>query len=289
MHILKKSLMRNIKSPLACVLVALFVTGCSAIDAAPRTPTENEPLVSQVRAAYNRGFDMVEASFLQQAKNSPYSELEKVITFRREMVRWAELRGEKFYTLESAPRNSVWLVVPPGHHYVDEMIGALQIYAKPELKTLLIQPEKITDLWAGICLIHEISHLRDYYNGIEPINPTRKQFLECEWRAHQLEFMAANLLSKGDIQKRVDEKLARWQPHSHKELIDKFRNINGDEYMKLEEAMQSQRPMSKAEMGLREAFYLSAFMLRYASSNKLDSEAIMNMVADMMALNGSIK
>ena len=258
-------------------LTALFITGCAA---------NKELVVSEVRSSYDRGFEIIAVALSQQSQNSIYAELEKLKNFRQEMIRWGELRGEVFYARESGPRKGALLVVvPQGHHVINEMISTLQTYATPKFRALLIKPEKITDQWAGIFLVHELSHLMDYCNGIEPDNATRKQFLEGEIRAHRLEFMAANLLSKGAIQKQIDALLIQWQLKSYDELFDKFKDSDFYKWYVLEEAMDSKAPASYNEAGLRNGFYITSTMLRYTDVHKLNEKELLKAFETIMSMH----
>ena len=70
-------------------------------------------------------------------------------------------------------------------------------------------------------------------------NPTREQFLEGELRAYEIEQLAASLLSQGALENRMDRLLARWQPSSHEELADLFRNMSATDWNSLEAALAS--------------------------------------------------
>lgn len=251
---------------------AMLVTGgcASSPSAPPARPAEHGPsvnLVEAVRLAYDRGFRQLADALPQQASDSPLVKVQQVKDFRQRWVRWAALDGRAYRALEGGYTNGAWLVVvPPGHDMLAQMVATLQVRLEvdPPLTVLLIRPELVSERWAGIFMVHELSHLRDRLYELEPLTPTREEFLQAEMRAYEVELLAASFLSQGEIERQMDALLVEWKPSSPEDLVERVRHISAADLSLLEAAMQGPPAASRAESTLRGGFYIMAFSLRYA-------------------------
>jgi hypothetical protein len=251
----------------AAVLMAIAFLGaaCTTVPRSPRSqnaaPQSTSQVADTVRLAYNRGFERLAAKIPEQSAGSRYDRLQRLKSFREEWVRWAELKGSAYHALEGGYERGAWMVVvPPGHEVLNQMVATLEVRNEfnPALTVLLVKPVSLSEPWSGIVLAHELSHLMDRVYQTEPLNPTREQFLEGELRAYEIEQLAASLLSQGELEERMDRLLASWQPSSHEEILDRFRNMPASEWDSLEAALASPAPHSEAEMKLRAGFYVIA-------------------------------
>jgi hypothetical protein len=254
------------------IATALFGVGCATTPTIPTlataTPARSaEEIAEAVRLSYNRGFERLALSLAEQGHDPSYARLQQVKNFRERWVRWAELDGNIYRALEGGYTGGAWItVVPPGHEVLKRMVATLQVESNPTLTVLLVKPEMITERWAGIILVHELSHLMDRLYQVEPMNPTREQFLEGELRAYEAEILAASLLTRGALERQMDMLLAQWRPASHEELIDRVRAIDPADWDKLETTMASAVPESMAEQSLRGGFYVIALSIRFAGT-----------------------
>jgi hypothetical protein len=175
------------------------------------------------------------------------------------------------------------VVVPPGHEVLKRMVATLEVRleSNPPLNVLLVKPESVSELWSGIVLSHELSHLMDRVHQTEPNNPTRQQFLEGELRAYEIEQLAANLLSQGALEKQMDRLLARWRPSSHEELAHLFSDMPAADWDSLEAALASPAAESEAEMKLRGGFYMIALSLRFLAAQERGRESMLAMLGGL--------
>lgn len=233
-----------------------------------------ERLLSELRNLYDRGFDQVIGSLIEgdSAINRPLFELRR---FRDESVGWAELRGSAFYALEDGYRSGGWLVVvPPGHDLLSRMQSTLQLDPNPQLNVILIKPERVTELWAGLFLIHELSHLADRALGAESPEPDVEEYLMGELRAFGLEMMAANGVTRGDFYRRLDRVLDEWQAGSVEEFVHRVRSMTVADVEKISAPVLSELAASDAEHRLRNGFYSAALLIRYAERNRLPDDEL---------------
>lgn len=83
-----------------------------------------------------------------------------------------------------------------------------------------------TPLWAGLGLVHELSHAYDYYSGIEPIHPSQDEMARGEIRAFLLEMALLDRLTAGRLTTALSDPASRpqfnpddYSSNSDKELI----------------------------------------------------------------------
>lgn len=233
-----------------------------------------ERLLAELRNLYDRGFEQVIGSLMEgdSAINRPLFELRR---FRDESVGWAELRGSAFYALEDGYRSGGWLVVvPPGHDLLSRMQSTLQLDPNPQLNVILIKPEGVTELWAGLFLIHELSHLADRALGAESPEPDVEEYLMGELRAFGLEMMAANGVTRGDFYRRLDRVLDEWQAGSVEEFVHRVRSMTVADVEKISAPVLSELAASDAERRLRNGFYSVALLIRYAERKRLPDDEL---------------
>ena len=274
---------------IAVMLVIAFLgAACTTVPRASSSQVAAPQSISQItetiRLAYNRGFELLAQQIPNQSADSPYARLQQLKNFRQEWVRWAELKGSSYQALESGHSRGAWMVVvPPGHEVLKRMVATLEvrIESNPPLNVLLVKPESVSELWSGIVLSHELSHLMDRVYQTEPNNPTRQQFLEGELRAYEIEQLAASLLSQGALEKQMDRLLARWRPSSHEELADLFSDMPAADWDSLEAALASPTAESEAEMKLRGGFYMIALSLRFLAAQERGRESMLAMLGGL--------
>jgi hypothetical protein len=89
--------------------------------------------------------------------------------------------------------------------------------------------EDYTELWAGVRLTHEISHVAMHMDGTMPDKPTDQQLHNDEIRAHRLETRLVDRWTHGEYLKRIDawfdaqpslpDAPRAWFEHPDRELI----------------------------------------------------------------------
>jgi len=136
---------------------------------------------------------------------------------------------------------------------------------------LQIQPAEVSEEWAGIFLLHELVHLFDRKNGIEPLHPDKQQYLAGEARAYEVELLAMNYASKEQYSKVMGEELARLGITSPEDIYEIYKSKQleklGATFMKLDQTIGSGKPKSEKEAGNRMGFHVMA-MGRYLGGPK---------------------
>ncbi len=250
------------------LLVALVASAC--VTAPPPglgLPPATPDIEQRVRDRYDQAFLALTQGLPQQTAGTPLERLGIIAEFRRDWVRWAKLDGASYTALESARAGSAWMVVvPPGHPALDAMASTLEVRAESggRLHILLIKPQMVSQTWAAIFLVHELSHLLDRVTGLEPSEPTREQFLLGELRAYETELVAADFVSQGRISAAIRTLTDRWPSAALEEIPGLVNRLGEGDWRNLDSAMGAVPPESEAERGLRGGFYLVAAALIHA-------------------------
>lgn len=148
----------------------------------------------------------------------------------------------------------------------------------------VIRPDKISVRWAGVFLVHEFAHLKEYmeygYLNSE----------ESEFKAYTLEKIAVNHITSN----RFDEIL--------KLIIDKHKIIDGSQlvemhkndrkriqslFFEIDEILGEESGRSIAEIEMRYGFYLMSLILRLSEMNNDNPEITsrkVKMVLDKVSL-----
>jgi hypothetical protein len=243
-------------------------THAQTIKTASRDPT------SEFRALYENGYSAVMNAVPIDSTDRKYKRLLDLKKIKEKFVRWAGIGEKGYYALESGPSAGAWIaIIPPDHVLAQKQEFTLLIDAAPNMTVLRIKPDKITEIWAGIFLIHELSHLADRITKFESLNPTREEFLLGEGRAYELESQASNLVSRGAFEHRLDTTLAAWKFSTVKALVDKLMTLEHADVVALDNVVTREEPKSEAEASLRLGFYSIALFSRFLSKTKFDKDA----------------
>jgi hypothetical protein len=260
------------RTPAWLLALLLALAGCATVQP-PRETVEptaaaGPPTEAEVRAIYDRGFERVMAALPAAPSGSPLQMLHQLNAFRAERVHWAELHGTQYLALQPGHTNDAWLVVvPPTSPLGEEMEYSLQVHATETLTALHVRQARISELWAGIFLVHELSHLMDRVFDLEPLKPTRRQYIEGEARAYNLELMAISAVARGSLEREVDRLLAAWQPKSEREAAARVSSLAAAELKALDDAVAAGPAFSEPEAALRGGLYTIACVFRYAAVN----------------------
>lgn len=229
---------------------------------------------AEVREIYNQGFDMIMNSIPDtppEGANFFAAFLSTVKLFRKNMTRWVELQGDSYIALEDGFKNFAWLcAMPPDSQHTRDMIYTLQLDPKPENNILKIKPAAITKTWAGLGLIHELSHLFDRVLHLESPTSRGEEFFMGELRAFMAELGAANHHTKGKFSLGMGQVLDKYNISGSADLYKKIHS--GDEIIfekineHLDPIITEERALSLDERGLRNGFY--QIVLGFEAINK---------------------
>lgn len=246
-----------------------------------KTPRKPLPRISEnvflspkkIRSIYDHGFDMI----MDQIGDSEGSQLAKLKKFKNTQINWAEIKGDNaVYPLESGYAKKAWIAVYSLDH-PDARIptSILSVDNHPTMHILRIRPQPITPEWAGVTLVHEMSHLYDRAYGVEPIRPSRYEYLGGEVRAYEAEFEILNRFTDNNYSKVAARLVKDLNINGPEDLIppgiaERWANKALVEFDKI---ITPKYPLSIGEEALRTG--LCQFALAFASieSRNLDPES----------------
>ncbi len=270
-----------------CVLATVAcLGGCMLPPACGENVTGNDRRVSsitEIRVRYDSGLDGIAAALTSEPESPQLKPLRALIRFRGENVAWAVIDDGHYRADENGSSNDGWLaVIPAGSCTARTMPATMLLDPNPSIAVVQIRQEDVSELWAGVFLVHELSHLFDRIRKIEPPNPSRAQYLLGELRAYSLEVMAADLLSGGAIRRRLDEMLDTWGCKSVDEVAEQSLRLEGADAANLESALSGGESLSDAEARLRHGFLAVAILLRYCEREHLEVGSVINALAALL-------
>lgn len=224
-------------------------------------PLEGELLSpAAVRQRYDAGYERITQyvpSNIRRDQDPDMALLSDLKSFRKDAVRWAEMDGEAIRASEGGQMGMAWLIaIPSDHRVMNEQSELLSVPLHHAIHQLRIRPEDITEEWAGIGLLHELSHLRDFVLKIEPNNPNREQYISGEDRAYSAEICGADLLSEyraAPAALRLFEELGI---HTLEDFALNVQKYLPTIHVELDPYITTEKPKSEKEVGIRAAFWM---------------------------------
>ncbi len=71
-----------------------------------------------------------------------------------------------------------------------------------------VRTKRLTPLWAGLILFHELAHVHDFRSGVEPRDPSPDEWLAGELRAYRLEAALLDVVVQGRLTEALGDFLA---------------------------------------------------------------------------------
>lgn len=262
-------------SVLASVIGALmFCVGIPGRASSQNPPSDS--IVEQLRLLYDSGFAGIAKMAPDSARLPAFWPLSALARFKVVNVRWARLEGRAYRALERGNRAAGWIaIVPPGHEFLKSRPEVLAMDPNPQLNVVTIKPVDMSEPWAGIFLVNAISHLADRVLGVTPPTATPAQVLLSQFRAYNLELMAADVLSNGAMREALDSVLDLAHESSFQQLAVDAPRLALTNLGLLSSAVPAGEPRSPDERRLRSGFFAMALILRHGQRQALGVDAIL--------------
>lgn len=253
----------------------------------PRQPLPTLPTLSpyrninelappaKLRSTYDSGFKRIMNGIPYETNDPDLERLSIIKKLRDGFTYWAELRGDTYFSLEDGNTGGAWLtIIPPNHPQMHAQKGLVQIDHNHDLNAVLIKPVNITQEWAGIILIHELSHLYDRMSGHEPLHGSRSEFLQGEVDAYSVEIDAINHFTKGRFDEALVQHLEGLKVDDPTKLVaevktspQKWHPVFSD----LDRVINKSSPLSQGEGALRRGLYIIALGFKFIDLQNLES------------------
>lgn len=228
--------------------------------------SNNPHPVHEVKALYRGMLQTLPDTIVKNAKHLSSEDtrvLFQLEEFQRKRVRWASLTQDGGMMADEAGQvGNAWIfVVPPNNPLMQTQQETHSMnYDNNGINPYLsILPYDMAHRWAGLGLVHELSHLRDAVLKLEPrVGRTRDQYLEGEHRAYSVERALAFAYSEGRLQQTleaiVSDALRQGDPMA---AINSLVNQRLPAISRsLDMCLEPNQPKSQAELGVRQGLYV---------------------------------
>ena len=175
---------------------------------------------------------------------------------------WAKVSQEgRLTSLSKGTPTVVFAVYEPGHPYLTNP-GPTLVTAQGQNVEIHIRPDKVSRDFAGILLIHELSHALDL------LNKTQVDSSEAnETKAYMHEKRAMNIAYDGKLDKALDAVLDKIKPRDVTDFIHLLEKPETgaafqDSLIDMEKVIGITGPDSRPEAEMRLGFYTVALELR---------------------------
>jgi len=266
---------RTHPSILASVAAALvFSAAVPSVGTSQGGPPDS--VAARRRSVYEAGFGRIAVGVPDSAKVPAYWPLTALVRFKMLNVRWARLEGRAFFALERGNRAAGWIaIIPPENAFFENVSEVLTLDPNPQLSVIRIRPVEVSEPWAGVFLVNAVSHLADRVLGVTPPGATPAQVLLSQFRAYNLELMAADVLSNGGIREALDTVLDLAHEPSLQQLAGDAPRLAIANLALLSVPLAAGDPQSPEEKKLRAGFLTMALILRYGQRQTLDLDTIL--------------
>lgn len=134
---------------------------------------------------------------------------------------------------------------------------------------LQIRPAEVTEVWAGLLLVHGLSHLQDVMRGALGPAPTRGQVLQGEVRAYSRMLAAADPVAGGRLRPAIESLIDRWHPSSIAALAERADTLELADVELLNRTLPADTAVSQAEFADRCSFFGVALLIRFAETHPM--------------------
>ena len=258
------------------LLPALAVAAMPAARAEAPAEQREADRVAHTRAVFDDAFVALRERLPPEAARAghPLNGLHTLLEFRAQRVGWL-LMGKTDYLVPRGKALKSWFtVVPRDHPYRRGMRSSLEMTAERDFFVVHVAEADYHPAWAMLFAVHELTHLYDRETGLEPLEPTRREFLDAEVRAYRYELQVAELLSDGDFVRGLDAMLDDWAPKDMRAVDLRANQLEDHEAERLSRAIDHAEARSPNEDGLRRGFFWIALVMRHADRTGAGDAAV---------------
>jgi hypothetical protein len=175
---------------------------------------------------------------------------------------WGEIRADnKMLAITSGRTDAPWgMVVAPDHPRLAEPGPTLRTGPDGGVLIVTIRPDAMSQRWAGIFMVHELSHLADHGTASDAIG------CRAEHEAYKVEREIVNLLSDDRFDVALDTVLDDQGIRTASELQEMLASDTHDRLAAaistIERLLEESLPLSTAEREMRDGFYVMALIER---------------------------
>jgi hypothetical protein len=185
---------------------------------------------------------------------------------------WSHIKSDNaIFSLTAGNRSACWVsFLDLDHPALKTRGNTLNAKVnKNGLVFIVIRPDKISDKWAGVFLLHELSHAKEYMD----IGHSDRE--KTELLAYELEKIAYNHITENLFDRVLDE-VINIHNISYEGMLSQLDKKEVKHFSpvlhEIDEKMSEEFGQSIAEMEMRHGFYLMSIVLRLSEKNMDDTE-----------------
>jgi hypothetical protein len=184
------------------------------------------------------------------------TDVEKIINLGRENVTWCytDSQGNLFALEDGVVQDALIIVMHPA--VAATKVATISTEAGLDPPHMFIAPERMAIKWAGASFVHELGHIYDLVQELEPASPSVDEWMAGEARAYRREIALVNAITSGaldaSLADNTDSYSALQESYTQQTLL---KNAAG-----LAESLDIGVSQSQAERGQRLAFCAVAIL-----------------------------
>jgi len=242
-----------------CLTLLTIVGLISVLAHAYENNLNAKPSSEESLLCYQQGL----AQTIPLIKDHPDPRLQQLAAFASQ-VKWRQVSTKQ--EIQQLAPGSVWFAVIDPQKINNHYLLDIQV---PWTNVAQIKPIGVSKTWAGIFLIHETSHLYDYYGKIPHLKPSPRQIIESEVRAYQSEIKVINLVSQGKFSQKIQETLKVYGWGKEQEILRLYFTPNAPEMISIQNQLDNTtcKTVSKEERMLRNVTYITALGFAWLEKN----------------------
>lgn len=224
-----------------------------------------------LRKVYTSGLSLV-AGLTETANWSEPSQkaaVDRAVSAQAELT-WAQTDDHgNVYSLDDGTVGQILAILMTPTEASRHQAGILTLTNEDPVQ-ILIAPHKVSQLWAGVVLAHELVHAQDVLEGVEPASPTEGEWMAGEARAYRLQSQIVDRLSQG----RLTRVLSTWMENGDLPVSREADQLVHQVARRLGHEVDLAEPASNTERAQQNAFYAVAalFASRSSLSEVTDAE-----------------
>lgn len=197
--------------------------------------------------------------------------LGKMLSDIRPVMAWGHLQQDDIMSaLSNGSRNGIWvIVIDPGHPRLEQAGPTMRTIDENGITVIMVRPDLLTARWAGIFLVHEMSHALDQREAPD------KNGCALEFDAYRVEREALNRLTEGRFDRILDVEIGRQGYANAGDVLRQLSQPSQDAFAQvldsIERALSEPAALSSAEREMRDGFYLMSLIDRVNEKANLDA------------------
>jgi hypothetical protein len=198
----------------------------------------------------------------------------------RPAMAWGVLQSDnRMIARSSGSLAGVWaMVIAPDHDWLSMPGPTLANRITDGLNVIHIRPDKVTERWAGILLVHEMSHALDVRQA------PHKQGCSVEFDAYRVEAEALSVVLDGKWEEVLDTVVAQQEFSSHERLLASVENGRIARAIgEIERRLAEPSPLSAAEREMRDGFYVVSLIDRIQEREGADISVRCEVMAQVIS------